>query len=324
LIELGRLALLSPAAGLVAFVAVVPLVLLAAVVRRARVVRASLRLPEPSDARRPVTIAVITLAVLVGLAATQPVWARTKTQRIRSDAEAYVVLDISRSMLASNGPSGETRLDRAKDEALRLREAFPEIRFGIASMTDRTLPHLFPSAHEGAFRATVEQAISIEQPPPIAQFRTVGTTLAALSTVPHRGFFSPSAKRRVLIVYTDGESRKFDIRSLGVVLRRTPAIRPVFVHTWNANELVYSGGAAEPDYRPRPGSGQVLQQSAAAAGGAAFEEPEASRAVSAVRDYLGSGPTMTERESQNELSMGPFLLAFAVLPLLFLLLRLGR
>jgi hypothetical protein len=324
LIELGPVTLLSPAAGLIALAAVVPLVMLGQAVERARNVRRRLQLVEPPHVRRQAGLAVLTLAVLIGLAATQPVWARTHTQRVRRDAEAYVVFDISRSMLASRGPIAETRLDRAKDEALRLRAQFPEVPIGIASMTDRTLPHLFPSPDQSAFRATVEQAISVEQPPPIGQFRTVGTTLAALSTVPLRGFFSPSATSRVLIVYTDGESRKFDIGSLAVVLRRQPAIRPVFVHTWGAKELVYSGSVAEPDYRPRAGSGEVLQRTAKAAGGAAFEERDAARAASAVRDYLGSGSTIAEREAQDQLSMGPFLLALAVLPLLFLLLRLSR
>lgn len=324
LVELGPITLLSPVAGLIALAAVVPIVMLGQALERARLVRAHLQLPEPAQARRLLVVAVVALAVLVGLAATQPVWAQTRTQRVRKDAEAYIVFDISRSMLASVGPSGETRLERAKNEALRLRMQLPEIRVGIASMTDRTLPHLFPSPDQNAFRATVAQAINIEQPPPIAQFRTVGTTLAALSTVPLRGFFSQSATKRVMIVYTDGESRKFDIGGLAVVLRRAPSIRPVFVHTWDAHELVYSGAGAEPDYRPGAGSGEVLERTAKAAGGAAFEERDAGQAASAVRDYLGAGPTVAEREAQNELSMGPFVLALAALPLLYLLLRLAR
>jgi hypothetical protein len=321
---IGPITLLSPVAGLVALVAVVPLVMLGQALQRARIVRERLRLPEPARVRRRLVVAVVSVAALVGLAATQPVWAQTHTQRVRKDAEAYVVIDISRSMLASVGPDGATRLARAKDAALGLRAQFPEIPMGIASMTDRTLPHLFPSPDQNAFRATVEQAINIEQPPPIGQFRTVGTTLAALSTVPLRGFFSPSARKRALIVYTDGESRKFDVAGLAVVLRRAPAIRPVFVHIWNAKELVYSGGAAEPDYRPRPRSARVLERTAKAAGGATFEERDSARAASAIRDYLGSGTTIAERQAQDELSMGPFVLALAAFPLLYLLLRLAR
>ena len=324
MIELGPITFLSPAAGIIALGATIPLVLLGQAVQRAQVVRERLRLPEPPHVRRRIGAAILVLAALVGLAATQPVWAQSHTQKVRKDAEAYVVFDISRSMLASSGPSSQTRLDRAKTEALRLRAQFPELPMGIASMTDRTLPHLFPSPDQNAFRATVEQAINIEQPPPIGQFRTVGTTLAALSTVPLRGFFSPSATKRVLVVYTDGESRKFDIAGLAVVLRRAPGIQPVFVHTWNAKELVYAGAAAEPDYRPRAGSSEVLKRTAKAAGGAAFEEADAERAASAVRDYLGAGPTIAERQAQDELSMGPFVLALAALPLLYLLLRLSR
>jgi hypothetical protein len=323
-IELGPITFLSPAAVLVALVAVVPLAMLAQTVERAKEVRGRLNLTEPHHLRRPIAIGVVTLTALVALGASQPVWAQTHTQRVRKDAEVYVVFDISRSMLASRGPGEETRLDRAKSEALRLRAQLPDVTVGIASMTDRTLPHLFPSPDQNAFRATVEQAIEIESPPPIAQFRTVGTTLAALSTVPLRGFFSPSATKRVLVVYTDGESRKFDIGSLGVVLRRNPAIHTVFVHTWGPKELVYSGSAAEPDYRPQPASSEVLSRTAKAAGGAAFEEADASRAAATVRDSLGSGPTIAERRSQDELSMAPFLLALAALPLVYLLVRVSR
>jgi hypothetical protein len=324
LIEVGRLTLLSPAAGAIALVAIVPLAMLARAVRDAQIVRERLHLSEPPPVRRRIAVAVLSVAVLVGLAATQPVWAQTHTQRIRTDAEAFVVIDISRSMLASRTPTGATRLDRAKEEALQLRSQFPQVPMGIASMTDRALPHLFPSPDESAFRATVEQAIDIEQPPPIAQFRTVGTTLAALSTIPLRGFFSPSATRRVLVVYTDGESRKFDIGSLGAVLRRRPAIEPVFVHTWSAGERVYTAGLAEPDYRPQPKSIEILQRTAKSAGGAAFEERNVSDVASAVRGFLGSGPTEAERQSQDELTMAPFVLALAALPLLYLLLRLSR
>lgn len=322
--NVGPLDFVSPEAGLVAVVVLVPLVALVAVGRRARGVRSALGLREPRSALRAGGVALVSVAALVGLAAAQPVWAQTKTQRIRSDAEIYFVFDTSRSMLASNGPSGRTRLDRAKADALELRARFPDLPSGIASITDRPLPHLFPSPDRQAFRATVDQAVAVEQPPPMAFLRTKSSTFATLSAVATRGFYTPSVRKRVLVVLTDGESRPFDAAALGVVLRRGSGIKPVFVHVWNQGELVYSNGAPEPDYRPDPGSAAFLARIAAAAGGSAFEEHDLSGAAKAIRSDVGSGPTKATERSRSELALGPYFLLASVLPLGFLLARRSR
>ena len=321
---MGLLDFVSPAAGLVALLVLVPLVALVAVARRARDIRAMLGLREPGSVLRAGGIALVAVAALVGLAAAQPVWAQTETQRIRADAEIYFVFDTSRSMLASSGPSGSTRLDRAKADALRLRARFPDIPSGVASITDRPLPHLFPSPDEQAFRATVDQAVAIEQPPPMALLRTKSSTFATLAAVATRGFYTPSVRRRVLVVLTDGESRPFDAAALGLVLRRGSGIKPVFVHVWRKGERVYSNGAPEPAYRPDPGSAAFLGRIAAAAGGSTFEEHDLSDAAKAIRRDVGAGPTKATQRSRSELALGPYFLLASVLPLGFLLARRSR
>jgi len=322
--DVGPLSFLSPEAGLVALVVLVPLAALVAVTRRARDLRSLLGLRENGSALRAGTVAIVSVGLLVGLAAAQPIWAQTRTQRVRTDAEIYFVFDTSRSMLASVGPSGAERLDRAKAEARDLRDRFSEVPAGVASITDRPLPHLFPSQDELSFRATVDQAVAIEQPPPIASFRTKSSTLATLSAVATRGFYSPSARRRVLVVFTDGESRPFDTQALGIVLRRGNGIKPVFVHVWNQGERVYTNGLPEPNYRPDPSSGAFLTHTASAAGGSSFEENDLSGAAAAIRRYLGSGPTRAAQASRAELALGPYVLLASALPLLFLLVRRSR
>ncbi len=302
----------------------VPLGALYVVSKQARHVRSSLRLPEPKDRRRSVAAALVAIGGLVGLAAAQPVLAQTERQRIRTDAEVFVVFDTSRSMLASIGASGPTRLERAKAEALSLRRALRDVPVGVASLTDRTLPNLFPVRDENVFQATVEQAIGIEKPPPIAFFSTVGTTFASLSAVATRAFFSPRARHRVLILYTDGESRPFDAASLGTVLRRGRGIRTIFVHVWNPDELVYTEGAPEPDYQPDPSSVEMISRIVDATGGVALGEGQVDAAASVVRRFLGTGPTGAETRSQVELALGPYLMLAAGFPLLLLLGRLSR
>jgi hypothetical protein len=318
------LTFLSPLAALVALVALVPVAALMVTSARARQVRSGLGLAGPLGLPLGVAAAVAAVAVLIGLAAAQPVVAQTREQEVRADAEIIVLLDISRSMLASVGPSGRTRLERAKLEALRLREKFPDVPVGVASFTDRTLPHLFPVADEQLFRATVEEAIDIERPPPIALLRTGVTTLAALSAIANRGYFSTHAVDRVLVTFTDGETRPFDPESVGAGLRRGRGIRAFFVHVWDARERVYTNGKPEVDYQPDPTSSEQLQQLADAVRGSSFGEDETSALEGAVRRALGTGPMTNATESQTQLSLGPYLLLAAVLPVTFLLVRLAR
>ena len=59
--------------------------------------------------------------------------------------EVVVVLDTSRSMLASASPGAPTRFERAVGFGAALRSRVGDVPFGLASFTDRVLPHLFPT-----------------------------------------------------------------------------------------------------------------------------------------------------------------------------------
>ena len=50
----------------------------------------------------------------------------------------------------------------------------------------------------------------------LAYFQTIGTTLAALGALQTRNFFPASAHHRVVVVFTDGESRPIDDASLAL------------------------------------------------------------------------------------------------------------
>ena len=127
---------------------------------------------------------------------------------MRSDVQALFVLDVSRSMLAAAGPTDATRLERAREAALELRAAIPEVRAGLAGLTDRALPYLFPTLDRRAFASTLQEAVTIESPPP-QQVARVATSFDALAGLGTRGFFAPKLDRRVCVVLTDGESAPF-------------------------------------------------------------------------------------------------------------------
>jgi hypothetical protein len=113
---------LTPYAGLVSLLVLAPLAAFVVGEGARRRVTALLRLPEGSRARSVVIGGAVTgLAALLGLAATQPTLVRQSQQRVRTDAEAWVVLDTSLSMAASERPGSPSRFARSQALAERLR-----------------------------------------------------------------------------------------------------------------------------------------------------------------------------------------------------------
>ena len=93
----------TPVGLLLALGIVLPLVVLLLVRARAKTVRRGLDLVEPPRRAFVVTVvAFVATGALVGIAAAQPVVEQTRTLRERTDAEAFVVIDVSRSMLAQS------------------------------------------------------------------------------------------------------------------------------------------------------------------------------------------------------------------------------
>lgn len=314
------LVFLSPLAGTFALAAIVPVLAFVQLLRRDRRVRAVLQM-SPLRRRDRVTGAasLAVLPVLLALAATQPVLELGRERLERKDAEVYVVFDTSRSMLAASGPAQERRLERAERLARELRARLPEVRVGIASFTDRVLPHLFPSVDQTAFAATVSRSIAIEQPPPGNFYSTRATRLDALSAIATRNFFAPTARYRLAVVFTDGESAAPTER-LGDAFSGHRA-SAIFVHVWAEDERVYGlGGKPEPDYRADPTSRAVLQQTASAVRGRVFGEDELDQAVQAAEARLG--PTDETRvRTREQVALAPWITLVAFLPLGLVLVR---
>ena len=97
-----HLALLTPFSALAALLALIPLGAFFRLGRRDAAVRRGLSLPPaPLAGRLATALAIAAVAALIGAAAAQPVIQHSTTHHERTDAAAYVVFDISRSMLAS-------------------------------------------------------------------------------------------------------------------------------------------------------------------------------------------------------------------------------
>jgi hypothetical protein len=312
---------LTPLGALFALTLLLPIAVLVIRERRARAVRATLGLGHPPlRSLVPLAAALAAVPCLLALAAMQPIVETTRTIDERTDAEVFVVADVSRSMLASARPGSPTRLERVQAQAEELRERLPGVPVGILSLTDRVLPHLFPTADDGVFRSTIEKSIGIERPPPALFFSTRATQLNSLAAIPERDFFSPSARKRVLVVYTDGESQPVD-EELTRAFARKPRLETLFVHVWDGGERIYETGVPERGYTPDPASAALLHRAGELTGGRVFAESDADDAASTTRQRLGEGPTRERVLEGERRALMPYATMLALLPLGFVLLR---
>jgi len=312
---------LTPLAGLVALLVALPLAALLLTERRVSDVRRALRLPEPRATRPLAAVALIVLAALLGLGATQPAVDTTKDRLARADAEVYLVFDTSRSMLAASSPDAESRFERAQAAAQRFRDELPEIPIGLASLTDRVLPHLLPTVNKTAFRATASRTLGVDRPPPLQRSNRVASTFDALRSIPTRNFFAPGATKRLVVFLTDGESRVFSTRRMRVAFKTKNTGLQV-VHIWAAGERVFrADGSPEQQYQSDPGSVQAVQTLARAVNGRAFDEAELDDAVAAAREFVGEGQARPLGEDTSRTSLAPYLFLGSFVPLGFLLWR---
>lgn len=313
--------LLTPLAALFALTAAVPLTVHLVRRKRLRAIRSALGLDEPTvRSQLPFVLCLAAVPALLGLAAAQPVIETTTTVPERTDAQGFVVLDVSRSMLASPGSGEPTRFDRARSLALTLRDALPELPLGIATVTDRTLPNVFPTTDRQVFEATLHRAVGIERPPPEAVYNLLASNLNSLRAVPEGNYFPPSATKRVLVVLTDGETEPIDAAQLGQAFERRPTVETILVHTWDAEERVYATGGLAESYRPDPRSRDVMARVASVTGGAVLGEDVAG-VVEAVRDAIGVGETVARGQQSGRIALMPWIALATVLPLAFVLLR---
>ena len=310
----ASISFLTPWAGLLALLALLPLAALAVAERRLGRARRVLRLPSPDrgDRVRRGLLAVAAVLLLV-LAAMQPALETTTALRARTDAQAFIVLDTSRSMLAAPSPGGSTRLRTARRDALALASRLPGIPLGVATFTDRVLPDLFPTSDTAAFDSVVD-AVRIESPPP-REVNTVATDFDALTGLATQGFFTARAKRRAVILITDGESRAFDPAGVAGTLARS-GIRLAVVRVGAGGDRVWKpNGKPESNYRPDPaGAATAVARLRAAAG-----EAGGADAATLVARALGQGPTERVGVEPRSRTLAPFAALLALVPLALLL-----
>lgn len=316
-----HLTLLTPLGALLALAAALPLGALYLNERRARRVRRSLRVGDPATQSRVATAALLAaVPVLLGLALAQPIVQSTRTVKTRTDAQVFYTFDTSVSMSASSGPDAPTRLRRAVREARQLRLALADVPSGIASMTDRVLPTIFPTADQQEFASALAATVGIDAPPPKG-LSDKATTFAALDTFAGDTFFSPGVPHRLVILFTDGETAPYFTGDLRLALNTRPRTSFLVVHVWRAGERIYHGRKVDPDYRTDPRSGRAVSSLAAAVGGRALPEGQVAATVAAARQLLGKGTVARLGVGPHVVALAGWLVLAAAVPVLLLLWR---
>jgi hypothetical protein len=296
---------LSPLAGLAVRGAAVPLGVAAFTVRRSQSVAAILGLtPAPRRLGATRAACAAAICVLLGLAAAQPVLQATGSERMRRSSEVLFVVDVSRSMLASDGPEGSARLERARRVVLDLRRAVPDVPAAVAGLTDRVLPYVFATSDESTFENVVRRSVSVEAPPPQDVARNA-TSFGALAAVQSSGFFPSSATHRTCVFVTDGETAPYSSGDVAAALDGPRGCSLLVVQVWTPGERVYGvDGRPEAAYRPDRAAPSLVQQLAQATSGQSFDVADASQAARALRRLAEVGPTehVTLVERQRRLA----------------------
>jgi hypothetical protein len=310
----AALTFLTPLGALIALAVLAPLAVLAVTAHRADRVARLLRL-EPAGPRvlvLPAVLAGLAFASL-GVAAAQPALRTTHRQDVRTQSQIFFVVDVSRSMAAAETLNGRARLARARSDVARLRAAVPDVPSGLAGLTDRVLPYLFPTASTLAFAETLRRSVLIESPPP-QQVSTNATSFGALAALAQDGFFQRSVARRTCVLVSDAETRSYSTETVAQALDGPHGCRLLVVRVGGAADRVFGAdGTPEAGYAPDPAARANAQQLAAAAGGRAFDEGSLGAAASALRTAAEVGPVRREAALATTQALAPWAAALAAL-----------
>jgi hypothetical protein len=310
---------LTPLAGLVALAVILPLIAFVRSESRSADVRAVLRLAPPGGTRRQTIAVIVVLAVLAGLGAAQPVLERNREHPMRTDVQAFFLFDTSRSMLASSGPGEPTRFDRAAAAGRRMHDALRAVPVGVASITDRVLPFVFPSPNPDTFDRVLRYSLGVDKPAAREGGNTTVSALDASRAVADRYFFR-GGRKRLLVVFTDAESRGIHARELAQSFQEHQ-LTTILVRVGNGNERIYLPGGGQEPFVPAPGASAAADAYAAAVGGQAFDEDQLGDAIDAAKQLVGTGQSRMRFEASEVQPLGPYVFLAALFPLSFLLWR---
>jgi hypothetical protein len=303
---------LTPNAALVGLAVVVPLAAWLLGERYLRRARGVLGLRPPARGTWWAPAAIAATIALVAVAAAQPTLASAGGRGERNLGEVFVALDTSTSMRAGR----PTRYARAVDVAEQIRDDLRGTPVGLASVTDRVLPHIFPTVDRDDYLTTLHDALGVDRPPP-SKRRERASGFDALAALGSARFFTNAVGARVVVLLTDGETRPFDPSAVARALGRS-RVHLVIVRFWKPDERI----AGDPVYRADPASEIGARAIARGLRAQSYDESQVDDAVDAIRRDLGVAQRTTPpRGATTARPLAPYAMLAALLPLGFLVWR---
>lgn len=290
------MALLHPG-GLIVLVLLVPLAVVE--LRRIRRERRAARAVglEPQRLWRTLQRGVCAglVVALAGIAASEPSLRQTSSVALRADAEAYVFVDASASMLASASATAPTRLDQARQAAADFATALPaDLPLGAGALPQSPLPLTAPIGDRQLFLTAIDHLTTPGSLPEHLYGGVTATNFGNLSGLTTAHFFLPKTKRRVVVVLSDGEGPTFDVASTAATLKRAH-IRLVFVRFGSRHDRIWIRRAGErpvsdPKYLPNDADLADLGLLARDTGGGFYDQGQTRNAIAEVNRLSGRGP----------------------------------
>ena len=190
-------------------------------------------------------------------------------------------------MQAAGTPGDTVRLERARVLGREVHEALSDVPTGVATLTNRMMPLLFPTGDERGVTAVIDHSLRLMQPQPAAPHRGPRQFTGQRSPSQQTAVTTTRVrKKRVLVVFSDLDSDFFSLEGT-LRLLRAQRIEPFLVRVAAPGEQIFDAAGHPNAY---VSVSTVSVDGLRRARWHAFEEYESARLVSEIRDYLGQGP----------------------------------
>jgi hypothetical protein len=261
---------------------------------------------------------VVALAVF---AASEPSLRQTSRVKLRKDAEAYLFVDASASMLASVSPSAPTRLQQARTASARFaQELPPDLPLGAGAFPQSPLPLTMPIGDRQLFITAIDRQTYPGTLPEHYYGGKTATNFANLSYLTSARFFLPTSQSRIVILVTDAEGPSFDSTATAASLEKEH-IKLVVVRVGSPRDRIWVRTAhhspvTNPKFVSDLSDLGELRLLSSETGGGFYGENEVGAAIAKVERLAGHGPDRPAQPlSLYADSLGPYAV-LAALPFL--------
>jgi hypothetical protein len=236
--------------------------------------------------------AVIALAAF---AASEPSLRRTTNVHLRADAEVYVFVDASASMLASASADSPTRLQQARAASADFARGLPpDMPLGAGALPQSPLPLTAPNGDRQLFLAALDHLTAPGSLPEHLYGGRTATDFSNLSTLTDAQFFLRKTRRRIVVVLSDAEGPSFDAAATAATLKHAH-IRLVFVRIGSPDDRIWlhppgQQPILDTKYVPDVSDLGEVRLLAGETGGGFYDQRRIREAVDKVDRLAGQGP----------------------------------